>query len=318
MTAPTRMALLVCTRDRARSLRRLLSALIRVDRARVSRIVVVDNASRDDTPRVIEEHAAHTRTTPASPPIEYRLEPEPGVAHARRHALRATDEPFVAFIDDDVVPAPDWPERALAAFAEAPNAGAVGGRIRLRWARTPSALARACRHHLAHQDFGDSPSNLTAPRAVFVAAALGLRREAIEASGWLDRGLLVGRTIERQEGGEDAEICIRLRRAGWDLRYEPTAVCEHFIPPPRLRRSHLARLVRHLAASDPWLRWIAEGEPLCPEWLERDCRRVRQRLRRSRLFEWRPNRRLLRVNDRAGRLDGLRRLRDHIASKDTA
>ena len=308
MSRPARMALLVCTRDRAAELARLLHTLATIDLSRVSRLIVVDNASRDHTRLIATTFGRRTRTLRT----EYLHEPTPGVVHARRRALRAADEPLVAFLDDDVVPAPDWARRTAQAFDACARIGAVGAKLTLRWPAAPSGLARACRKHLADQDLGERPTDVTEPGAGFVTAALGLRRAAVEASGWLEGSLLAGRCGEDLAGCDDYDLCIRLRRAGYRLRYEPAATCEHVITPARLRRGYLARLVRQLGHSEPWLRWIAEGEPAAPGWIAHEERRLARNLRRCRLFEWRPDRRLLRVNSRAGRLAGLRTLRRHV------
>ncbi len=53
-----------------------------------------------------------------------------------------------------------------------------------------------------------------------IAAFVLCRVEALDEIGWFDESIFLF--------GEDQDVCRRLRRAGWDVRYEPVGCVRHF------------------------------------------------------------------------------------------
>ncbi len=300
-----RLAIGVCTFNRGPKLLDTLATLAALDTAggRVTRVVVVDNNCTDGTAQRVREFAR----TAAGIPVQVVAEPEQGLSAARRRVLIETDEPLVAFVDDDCLVDTAWASACLACFDRAPRVGAAGGRVTLRWEQRPSRLACACATQLAQQDHGLAARRLDGDREFLVGAAIVLRRSAVEQTGWLARAVMSDRTGASLVSGGDTELCVRLRAAGWDLWYEPAARVEHLIPPSRQRREYLARLLRGIGRSEPFVEWMRAGRP-GPEWLEARTLRAVTAFRRTCLFEWRPRRRFLRLHQRAGRLDGWREL----------
>lgn len=115
------VAVVVATHDRAGLLPRLVAALEAQHDVPAYEVVIVDDASTDDTWRVLEHLAARTSL---SLRIE-RLPRNAGPATARNVGWRSTSAPVVAFTDDDCAPTPTW----LAALVEASaSADVVQGR----------------------------------------------------------------------------------------------------------------------------------------------------------------------------------------------
>src|ERR1051325_5397274 len=103
------VSILLCTCNRAATLRQTLAAL---DQARVPQgwrveVLVVDNASTDDTPAVVKQ--ARLRNLE----LRYVSEPDKGKCHALNTGLAATRGEFILFTDDDVLPSADWIEAAV-------------------------------------------------------------------------------------------------------------------------------------------------------------------------------------------------------------
>jgi len=97
-------AVVVPTYRRARLLPRLVTALEQQVDPPPFELVVVDDASDDDTPSVVTELARS-----ASFPIVARRQPRnAGPAAARNLGWRTTSAEMVAFLDDDCVPSPGW------------------------------------------------------------------------------------------------------------------------------------------------------------------------------------------------------------------
>jgi glucosyl-dolichyl phosphate glucuronosyltransferase len=120
----TTFSVAICTRNRADLFRETVLAVFGQaypkDRYEV---LVIDNGSTDDTPAVAAALAAQA-------PVRFRFfeEPRLGISRARNKAAAEADFDYVAFADDDTVPAPSW-LAALSATIEEHGALVVGGRV---------------------------------------------------------------------------------------------------------------------------------------------------------------------------------------------
>ena len=122
---PARTALTISvalvTRNRAQFLRTALQSL--VDQVRPpDQVVVVDNASRDDTLSVALAFAGQLNLTLVQ-------EKTVGIPYARNTALQHCTSDIVALLDDDCVAEPRWLAELEIPFLKDPNIGAVGGSI---------------------------------------------------------------------------------------------------------------------------------------------------------------------------------------------
>lgn len=184
--------MIVPARDAAPVLPATLAPLSGVD------VVVVDNASRDDTAAVAAAHGA--RVIP---------EPWPSRARARNAGAAATDAPLLAFLDAGCVPRPGWLE-ALAACLE--SADLAGGEVVVTTRAQPSAAERfdAAWRFRQERNVAEGWS---------VSANLGVRREAFDRIGGFDPAF--------RHVGEDVDFCLRATQAGARLAYCPAAVVTH-------------------------------------------------------------------------------------------
>jgi GT2 family glycosyltransferase len=217
-----KVAVCIVTFDSAPDLPGCLESVGRLDH-RPLEIVIVDNASRDGSLEIARRHA------PADIPLEAVASPENvGFADGMNAAFARTQAPFVLTLNADARPSPDYMTRLLAR-ADQPGmkVGAVTGRL-----VRPSGELDACGMRLTsnwrHLDRGSGEPDrgqLSTPERVFGAsgAASLFRREA------LDDVAIEGEIFDPRFHSfrEDAELCFRLRERGWEVLYEPAAVCEH-------------------------------------------------------------------------------------------
>jgi glycosyltransferase involved in cell wall biosynthesis len=91
----------ICTRNRAAEVRRCLQALQACPGSSSVPILLVDNASTDETPLLAEEF-------PQLAGMRYVVEGETGLSYARNRALRETHTEYTVFLDDDAMPLPGW------------------------------------------------------------------------------------------------------------------------------------------------------------------------------------------------------------------
>ena len=106
----SRVAICICTHNRSQLLQRSLASMTDIELggynpSRVE-IIVVDNSCNEETKAVCKQ-AAHR----LSMAVTYVEEPEAGITYARNRAVAealARGNDFVAFIDDDDLPMPNW------------------------------------------------------------------------------------------------------------------------------------------------------------------------------------------------------------------
>ncbi|HET7596616.1 MAG TPA: glycosyltransferase family A protein, partial [Burkholderiales bacterium] len=119
------LSVIVCTHNRCEKLARSLDAIgAATAPAGVDvEIVVVDNNSRDATPRVVEAFAGRS---PA--PVRYAFEAAQGLSYARNRGVREARGSVFANTDDDCVVDPDWLVEIWREFETHRDVGIVGGR----------------------------------------------------------------------------------------------------------------------------------------------------------------------------------------------
>jgi len=188
-------------------------------------VIVVDNASTDETRAVVEEVAA---TAPV--PVRYVYEPREGVAQARNRGVAEATGQWIAVIDDDEVAEPDW-LIALYGYAVETNVQLVGGAVRLLLPpATLARLPRLCREYLG-ESVGREQAGRCRRNEAPGAGNLLVHRSVFERVGGFDPGA--------DSGGEDTRFITACRLAGIDAWFTPAAVIHHTVPDYRLEARYL-------------------------------------------------------------------------------
>ena len=119
------VSVVIPTLNRTQLLKRCLDALLAqtLDPASYE-IIIVDDASRKETERLVENYSA---ARPGSPYTVYSDRKRRGPAAARNLGWRTAAAPIIAFTDDDCIPEPDWLAKGTAAFKK--DVAGVSGRI---------------------------------------------------------------------------------------------------------------------------------------------------------------------------------------------
>lgn len=217
---PDRVTIVVPVRDRPAALRRCLSALH--ETAPGSPVIVVDDGSGD--------RLAAVRTATMAGARYVRRDRPGGPAAARNTGLAAATTPYVAFVDSDCAPAPDWLNRLLPHFDD-PAVAAVAPRITGLRAPGPvrGTLARY-EQTRSSLDMGPGESIVRpGARVPYVpSATVIVRRAALADAAQVARPRSVGAAFDEvMPVGEDVDLIWRLAAAGWRVRYEPRATVAH-------------------------------------------------------------------------------------------
>jgi glucosyl-dolichyl phosphate glucuronosyltransferase len=224
-------------------------------------IIVIDNNSPDDTKSVIESFRARGRLD-----LARVFEPEPGKTRALNRGLAEAAGTFVAFLDHDVVVAPDYLVALDKAIRTQPY-NVFGGRVIPAWPSTPPAwithgkrLQTSWGGVIAH-DYGDDPLPYTTGMALPVGCNFICRRDLFDAVGQFNVEL--GPRPGAQIAGEETEILWRIQARGEAILYTPSIQVLHPVDPERLTKSYLryryfcdGRTVARINPHDPAMRTL--------------------------------------------------------------
>ncbi len=231
-------SVVIATRNRDALLAQTLDALAGQDwPASHTEIIVADNGSTDETPRVVARAAARR----GGPLVRYLFVGQPGKSAAVNQALALATGNLVAFTDDDVRPEPSW-LRALARAFDDTGADFVAGRVLPSWQTTPpSWVSPALYGVLAVPDNGSDrrPITLDDPDVMPIGANMAVRWSVICDVGGLAEDL--GKLEGTLRTGEDHEFYLRMLHAGLRGVYEPGAVVHHRVGTERLDRAYFRR-----------------------------------------------------------------------------
>lgn len=246
-------------------------------------ILLVNNASTDGTGAGAAAAWARLQGDPRR--LRIVEEPRPGLLHARQRALQEARAGLICFVDDDNSLAPDYLARAVAVMSTHPHVAAVGGACSAPPAERPEWFSRLSQCYAVgeqHPEAGD----VTGHTFPLWGAGLTVRVAALEALQRIGFSpALTGRAGKQALSGDDTEICLALRRAGWRLYYDPNLRLIHRIDPARLTWTRCLRQHEGFGAAAPLLdlyRYVQPGGPApALRWAAALAREVRPRLRRA-------------------------------------
>lgn len=249
-------SVVICTHNGADRLPQLLNALkVQKLPSEVSwEVLVVDNNSTDQTAQVVRQYRQNWIVTV---PLRYCVEPQQGLAYARRCAIRHVSTPLVGFLDDDNLPSQGWVYAAWHFGCQHPRAGAYGSMVQPVYDAPPPPNFRRIAALLAIIDRGEHPFVYAARRGVLPAGAgMVIRRQA-----WLahvpERPALMGVASNSLQGkGEDVETLSYIRDAGWEVWHNPAMQIAHHIPAKRLQKAYLINLCRSVGLNRFPLRMV--------------------------------------------------------------
>ena len=193
-------------------------------------IIVVDNASNDGSADMVASEFPWVTLV--------RAPRNGGFAYGNNLALRQARGAAIMLLNPDTALSRGAIAGLLTRLDEHPEAGLVGPKL----LRPDGSMHLACRRSFPTPDvafyrlsglgkaFPRSPRfgryNLTyrdmdEPMVVdaVCGACLVVRREVVDAIGLLDERFFMY--------GEDLDFCLRAKRAGWVVRYEPGVVVQH-------------------------------------------------------------------------------------------
>lgn len=225
------VTIVIPVRDRATQLDRCLAALGRRP------VLVVDDASRD-AERIREVCEAYGARV-------LRRDVNGGPAAARNMGLAAVSTPFVAFLDSDCEPPPDWLASLVGHFDDL-QVCAVAPCVRPLPECAATGRTSVLAHYLDRRcalDLGEQPAAVRPMSHVpYVPTAALLVRRSVLADGF----------DESLRYGEDVDLVWRLQASGLQVRYDPSVVVQH--REPHSWHAMLGRRFRYGTSTGPLAR----------------------------------------------------------------
>ncbi len=230
-------SLVIATRNRHRTLARLLEVVAGLE-AQPIETIVVDNTSGDPSTRTVAERSG----------AAYLTAPGTGLSGARNLGARRASGQIVAFLDDDALPAADWLSHLLAPFVDERVIATTGRIVPLELKLEPQLLFAAA----GGLDLGPEPRVVCSDSdhwfeicnfgGIGHGANLALRRAAFDVWPGFHESLGLGTDIP---GGEEHRAFFELVRDGHRVAYAPAAVVEHPYPETfeTMRTAHVRKLI---------------------------------------------------------------------------
>lgn len=223
------VSVIVCSYNRADSLRDTLQSLVQQKSGGVNfEVIVVDNNSNDQTKAVIQSFNGK---------LKYIFEPKQGLSYARNTGIRQAKGQVIAFTDDDVIVDENWVYSIHKCFRET-KALMVAGKIERLWnCEHPDWFSDDISGPLIVQDLGDRRKKWDSRTRHTVGANMAFHHSVFEKYGLFSENL--GRKGDQLIGGEDREIFSRLFVNNAPIFYEPSAVIHHKVEQERLTKEYM-------------------------------------------------------------------------------
>jgi glucosyl-dolichyl phosphate glucuronosyltransferase len=243
------------------------------------RDVTIAIATCDDDPNVLERLLSAVSSEPVQQPaivvdmsrgaavrdvatgqipgVNYVPFPESsGLSESRNRLIELASTRYLLFIDADAVPRPGWAIGLRKAFDLDDGIAVAGARCLPAWPRKPPALfqTQPALDMLGMFDLGTERREV--PRVIGTSFALD--RERLPPGPPFSAK--VGRRPGTLLGGEEVDLSVRVKVAGWRISYEPASVVDHHVRPERLSWSWMFK--RMYAAGQESVRWSERLEDL--------------------------------------------------------
>lgn len=221
-----RLSVVICTKDRATRLNRLLSSLHALcQRSEFEHIelVVVDNASIDGSTKDVAQKFNNVR---------YLFEPKAGLDFARNAGLRNGSGDLIAYLDDDVVVDRNWLDGLATAWRSCPHAGGFTGLVLPLRLDTEAQIYFEAKggfgRGFSRKEFGntqfDNPLHPVGSGTIGAGCNMAFDRRLLIEIGGFDEALDTGAPLP---GGGDIDMFYRVLRTGRSIVYEPQYAVFH-------------------------------------------------------------------------------------------
>ncbi|MCP9470687.1 MAG: glycosyltransferase [Nitrospira sp.] len=180
-------------------------------------VILVDNGSADGTTAFLQTLQGDVQVI--------RNDENLGFAKACNQGAKAARGKYLVFLNNDTIPQPNWLGPLVQEVEEHPEVGVVGSKLlypdgTIQHAGVVFMRESLGPYHIYQKVPADSPAvNRRREFQVVTAACLLIRRDLFEAVGGFDERFI--------NGFEDVDLCLKVRRRGAQVVYQPRSVLVH-------------------------------------------------------------------------------------------
>jgi glycosyltransferase involved in cell wall biosynthesis len=218
-------------------------------------VIVVDNASTDTTPEVVQRLQSHSNGYN----LHYVREEQLGLHNARHAGARAAKGEILVFTDDDATFDPRWITAYAKAFSEHPEMVAAGGPVRPVWeVPPPQWLLDYMEQEYKEIKMLGLLSLMEPyeefrldPKGFFFGVNMAIRRDVLFEVGGFNPEAFGDIWLGDGETGLNCKLWER----GMLIGYVPEAVVYHHIPPQRMTVDYFRRRMANEGACGVYARY---------------------------------------------------------------
>lgn len=242
------LSVIIPTLNRSKFLSKLLDSMFAQESVFFAwEIIVVDNASTDETHEMVQE-----KILQAPVPLRYILEPKPGLHEARHKGTREAAGEIIAFLDDDTVLPHQWISGVELILAK--QADAVVSRILPKWEISPpewlvELIGDGTFGPLTLLDMGNAPK-LIDPLFVWGASFFIRRSLVFDLRGFHPDGMPP--ELLRYRGDGEMGFFQKFKEKGYCAWYDPRSVAYHTVSQKRMTLEYLSQRSYSQGVSDSY------------------------------------------------------------------
>ena len=216
-----KISAIICTRNRVQYLGEAIRSLAQQDLPSADyEIIVVDNASTDSTPQLVNNLTAEI------PNLRYVCETNPGLSNARNRGIREAAAPIVAFLDDDAIAERHWLTAMVEAFDTQPQPVCVGGPVQPWWEIPRPDWFPESFIGCHYRDYGANARSYDYPAEHPIGCNMAFLKRCVQDVGGFNAAL--------ENYNDETELISRLVEMGGGIYYEPRAVVQHLVSKERV------------------------------------------------------------------------------------
>lgn len=250
------ISVIICCFNSSPRLKPTLEHLYLQKRISVSQweIVVVDNASTDDTAQKVTE--IWNSFMSVKPPLKVVYEANAGLSSARHKGILESKYNLALFCDDDNWLEENYLHNVINIMNASPYIGALGGiGFPAFEKKEPPYFWKNQYHVLAVGRQWHEEGDITETRQVLYGAGMVVNKVAynILLKEYDFKFQVSDRMGNSLMSSGDHELCLALKRIGYKIFYSESLVFSHFIPEKRTRLHYYKKLFFSLGKSNAML-----------------------------------------------------------------
>jgi len=250
----TKLTILMCTYNGSRTIVEALRSIAeQVNTLKeVVEIIIVDNASSDDTSKLVLDSISKFKLN-----ARLLFEPQPGKINAFLRGVNEAKGKLISVIDDDTFIEPQFINNTLKIFEKYPNVGMVGSSNEVlieetiphwfEWVKQKYACAKP---YFLGDTTIQKDNTIIGQLALIAGGGSTFLVEPLKSC--LSEGYIFFNDTQRgtkmSVTCEDFELCWLIYSLGYDFAYNPSIRLRHAIDPNRLNLKYLRTLCKTIGA----------------------------------------------------------------------